>query len=201
MRIFTVSRQRSWFLYLLVAISLLLGMVGPAQVMAAPRLAPQDGGVTLDSTVGSTPTVDSTYTTGTANNTNSITFSHTTGSGNNRLLLVGISFYNATTARTVSSVTFGGTALTSVGTSYQGNTRRVAIYRLIAPSASTTANVVVTFRVLCMLLPAPSLLRGSINASRSARSWAPQGPAPPQAYPRSPSPAIWCSRRLSPAAP
>ena len=142
-RVLTVSSS------LVLLVALVLGMVGPAQVLAAPEmpgpaLAPQ-AGVTLDSTVGGTPTVDSTHTTSTANNTSSISFSHTTGSGNNRLLLVGISFYNATTARTVSSVTFGGTALTSVGTIYNGNTRRVAIYRLTAPAASTTANVVVTF--------------------------------------------------------
>ena len=55
MRILTVSRQHSRFLYLLVAASLLLGMVGPALVLAAPQaltpdLAPLVNGVTLDGT-------------------------------------------------------------------------------------------------------------------------------------------------------
>ena len=143
---------RRRFFYLSVTVCMLLGLAGPAQVLAAqpvqaPDLAPQAiDSVTLEGTVGSTPTQDSTPTTGTANNASSITFSHTTGSGNNRLLLVGVSFYNASSSRTISSVTFGGTALTSVAAATtNGNTRRVQIWRLIAPAASTTANIVVTF--------------------------------------------------------
>ena len=120
-----------------VILSMLLSALSiPIQVAQAATTVTVDGGFT--------PTLDSAPITGTANNTNIITLSYTTGSGNNRLLLVGVSF-SATTAMTVSSVTFGGTALTSVGTSNNGTTRRVAIYRLTAPAASTTADVVVNF--------------------------------------------------------
>ena len=42
MRILTVSGQHSRFLYLLVAVSLLLGLVGPTQVLPA-HVLPQDG--------------------------------------------------------------------------------------------------------------------------------------------------------------
>jgi hypothetical protein len=148
MRSYTVSRRHSRFLYLLVAVSLLLGLAGPVQVLAAPApgpdLAPQAGSVTLDSTVGSTPTVDSTPTTGTANNTNSITFSHTTGSGDNRLLMVGVSW--SSTSVTVTGIKFNSVALTLKGTQYYtSQARRVAIYYLVAPTASTTADVVVSF--------------------------------------------------------
>ena len=59
-------------------------------------------------------------------------------------LLVGVSWSGAGTAQTISSATFGGTTLTSVGNE-SGNDPRVAIYYLLAPAASTTANVVVTF--------------------------------------------------------
>ena len=101
--------------------------------------------VTLDPPlVNTTPTLDGTPTTGTANNTSGITFSYTTGSGSNRLLMVGVSW--SSTSVTVSTVTFNSVALSSVGTSYySGQARRVQIWRLLAPAASTTANVVVTF--------------------------------------------------------
>jgi uncharacterized repeat protein (TIGR01451 family) len=72
----------------------------------------------------------------------SLTFSHTTGSGANRLLLLGIS-WRQTANITVSTVTWGGTALSPVGTIYNGNTRRVAIYQLLNPSASTPADLVI----------------------------------------------------------
>ena len=142
-RILTVSSS------LVLLVALVLGMVGPGQVLAAPEmpgpdLAPQVAGVTLDSTVGGTPTVDSTYTTGTANNTNSITFSHTTGSGDNRLLMVGVSW--SSTSVTVTGIKFNSVALTLKGTQYYtSQARRVAIYYLVAPTASTTADVVVSF--------------------------------------------------------
>lgn len=135
MNMYFKARVFSIFLVL----TLLLGALGlPTHVVQAA--------VALDSSVGPTPVVESVSATpGTVSNGNSITFSHTTGSGNNRLLLVGISFYHASSARTVSSVTFGGTSMNSVGTIYNGNGRRVAIYSLVGPAASTTANVVVTF--------------------------------------------------------
>lgn len=81
-----VSKQRSRFLCLLVAVSLLLGLMGPAQVVAAremqaPDASPQATTVTLDGTPDS-----DTFTSQT------VSLSHTTGAGSNRLLLVGISF-------------------------------------------------------------------------------------------------------------
>ena len=58
MRFFTVSRHPGGLLYLLVAVSLLLGLVGPAQVLASPAVrvqnAPQATTITLDGAVSST---------------------------------------------------------------------------------------------------------------------------------------------------
>ena len=74
---------------------------------------------------GPTPAADSTYTTGTAASASSITFSHTPGPNANRLLMVGVSWSGAGTAQTISSVTFGGTALTSAGTTSTAATGRL----------------------------------------------------------------------------
>jgi hypothetical protein len=145
MRLFTVSRQHSRFLYLLVAVSLLLGMAGPAQVLAAPQgltpdLVPQATTVTVDGT----PTVQ-TSTTGTT-----VSWSHTTGTGTNRLMLVGVSWNSATTATTISSVTFtpsGGsaTALSPVITRQNSWAYRyTAIYSLVNPPSGTSGTVAVT---------------------------------------------------------
>ncbi len=84
-------------------------------------------------------TVDATST-GYSNNPgiNTFTVSHTTGIGNNRLMLVGISDKN----KLVSSVTYGGIALTLVGESVSNGNAHMHIYSLINP-ASGTANVVV----------------------------------------------------------
>ncbi len=73
-------------------------------------------------------------------NTMPITVAHTTGTGANRLMLVGISQKN----RTVTSVTYGATALTLVGENNLNSNARIALYRLINPP-SGTANVVVNF--------------------------------------------------------
>jgi len=73
----------------------------------------------------------------------SLIISHTTGSGADRLMLVGISFVNDE-LETVSSVTYNGAALTSVGTVDNSDDARVEIWRLIAPP-SGTYDVVITF--------------------------------------------------------
>src|SRR5437763_725822 len=73
----------------------------------------------------------------------SLTWSHTVGPSLNRILMVGVSSNNTT--RTVSSVTYGGTALTRVGfQNAPGTQNRIELWSLIAPSPGT-ANVVVTF--------------------------------------------------------
>src|SRR5690242_11384212 len=69
----------------------------------------------------------------------SATWSHTVGTGANRLLIVGIAIKNS---QTVTSVTYGGVALTQA--TALANTGRLEVWRLVAP-ASGTANIVVTF--------------------------------------------------------
>jgi hypothetical protein len=72
---------------------------------------------------------------------NTLTFSHTVGSGSNTILIVEIADRNASA---VSSVTYGGVALTQLA-SEQGvaSTTQVDIWYLKSPTAGT-ANVVVT---------------------------------------------------------
>jgi len=73
----------------------------------------------------------------------SLTWSHTVGPSLNRILMVGVS--NNNTTRPVSTVTYGGTALTRVGfQNAPGTQNRIELWSLIAPSPGT-ANVVVTF--------------------------------------------------------
>ena len=67
------------------------------------------------------------------------TVTHATGTGSNRLMLVGISQKN----KTVSSVTYGGTALTLVGEILTNGNARMHLYSLLNPT-SGTANVVIT---------------------------------------------------------
>jgi hypothetical protein len=80
-------------------------------------------------------------TTGVSTTTAAITIAHTTSAASNRLMLVGIS--HTKDDPTINSVTYGGVALTALGTA-QASDFRTRIYSLIAP-ASGTANVVVTF--------------------------------------------------------
>ncbi len=68
----------------------------------------------------------------------SFTVSHTTGSGSNRLMLVGVSQKN----KNITSLTYGGIALTLVGENVSSTNARMHIYKLINPP-SGTANVVV----------------------------------------------------------
>ena len=67
------------------------------------------------------------------------TVAHTTPAGNNRLMLVGISQKN----RTITSVTYGGTAMTLVGENISSTNGRMHLYSLLNPTVGT-ANVVVT---------------------------------------------------------
>ena len=144
-----VSKQRSRFLCLLVAVSLLLGLMGPAQVVAAremqaPDASPQATTVTLDGTPDS-----DTFTSQT------VSLSHTTGAGSNRLLLVGISFNCSLSSPlvTINKVTFtpsGESALEMTQAAWKdaGSSRVAAIYYLPPannPPASTSGTVAVTF--------------------------------------------------------
>src|SRR5688572_24220878 len=73
------------------------------------------------------------------------TLSHTIGVGMDRVLIVGVSVYNAN--KMVTSLTYGGTALTRIGFLDGGtgsNDRRMEMWRMIDPPIGT-ANVVVTF--------------------------------------------------------
>ena len=73
----------------------------------------------------------------TANGVSTKTWSHTVPSGNNRILIVGLSLRDK--SRTVTSITYGGTALTKIGSS---NVRMgVELWRLVAPTVGT-ANIV-----------------------------------------------------------
>lgn len=74
---------------------------------------------------------------GNSNSATSITFSHTC-SGLNRILFVGVS---TVSARTISSVTYNGIAMTNINRS--GGSQVVALYYLIGPATGTN-NIVVT---------------------------------------------------------
>ena len=78
-----------------------------------------------------------------------LSFSHTPGTGSNRLLLVAIAVGNTGVSDeaapgTVTGVTFGGTPMTLVKTVYSGSAVRSYIYRLLNPTASPSANVVIS---------------------------------------------------------
>ncbi len=83
-----------------------------------------------------------TVTSGTGTGT-PVTVSHTT-SGTGRLMLVGISGAVSSGTVAVSGVTYGGVALSLVGTATAAAYQKTWIYQLVAP-ATGTANVVVTF--------------------------------------------------------
>ncbi len=86
-------------------------------------------------------------TTGQSNNASSLTFSHTVSTGFNRLLMVGISTgntnNNGTSASIVSTVTYGGTPMTLVGSVNAGGHVRTFMYALVNPAVGT-ANIVIT---------------------------------------------------------
>lgn len=83
------------------------------------------------------------------------TWSHTVGSGSNRILIVGVSIKDG--AANVNSVTYGGTALVSIGSRTDGGLNtKIAIWKLVAP-ASGLANIVVT------LSAAKRIVAGSVS--------------------------------------
>jgi len=89
-------------------------------------------------------------------NTNNLTWSHTIGSGSNRILIISVS--NRDGNKTVTSVTYGGTALTQIGfQNGPGNQNRTSLWKLLAPPTGT-ASIVVT-------------LSGSVNVVGGAVSF------------------------------
>jgi uncharacterized repeat protein (TIGR01451 family) len=82
-------------------------------------------------------------TSGATSSASSLSFSHSSGSGDDRLLLVAVEVgddsYNGSSPGTVTSVKYGGTSLTQVGSVSQGAVRSY-IYRLVDP-APGPANV------------------------------------------------------------
>ena len=100
------------------------------------------GGETATVTAASTSSAASTSTSGAS----SLTFSHTPGTGANRLLLVSVStsryIGNSEVVPSVTSVTFGGTAMTLVGSRVSSYATSY-IYRLLNP-ASGAASVVIS---------------------------------------------------------
>jgi hypothetical protein len=152
MGIFTVSRQNGRLLYLLVAASLLLGMVGPAQVLAAPvpllpDASPQATTVTLDGT----PTVYKVTSTSGSGSSSTISFSHTTGTGSNRLLVVGVGYNPGTNVAPVTSVTF--TYATTTLTLSQAIGKKLSwlqrfgyiYYSPTEPPSGTSGTITITF--------------------------------------------------------
>jgi hypothetical protein len=138
-RIRTSTRRHTRFLGLLVAVSLLVGMLGPAPVAHAdPGATVDDGPVSVVSSSASVSTIN---------------VSHTTGTGENRLMLVGVSWNSGTSARTISTVTFtpdGGeaVALAVVISQKHGvaaNYRYAAIYSLLDPPSGQAGTVAVNF--------------------------------------------------------
>jgi uncharacterized repeat protein (TIGR01451 family) len=101
--------------------------------------APVRAQVVLDATSSSTAMM-----TGAGNHT--LTFNHATSATANRLLLVGISMnISGVTGATVTGVTYGGTALTSVGSQNDAApSRRVEIWSLPAPASGATNSIVIT---------------------------------------------------------
>lgn len=73
-----------------------------------------------------------------------LTFAHTVGAGSNKILIVGISIDQTSTVTVISTVTYGGVAMTNVGnTTSTADVMRISGWVLVNPP-SGTANVVVT---------------------------------------------------------
>src|SRR3989338_1818510 len=95
----------------------------------------------------------------TGNQVSSLTWSHTVGLGTNRLLLVGISFFNGS-IRSVDSVTYDGIHyLSRSGTVIGEANDRSEIWYLIAPDTGSK-DIKITF------------LGGNVNVVAGATSWA-----------------------------
>jgi len=71
-----------------------------------------------------------------SSSTSSLSWSHTIGSGPNRILIVGVSTYS----QTVSSVTYDGTGLTSIGSIANGSGGRAEIFKLLEASLPSTGS-------------------------------------------------------------
>ena len=71
---------------------------------------------------------------GPASKVSSLSWPHTVGAGANRILVVGVSLRDGSTAVTV---TYGGTPLTLLGFQVNGNQARTEMWRLLAPPTGT----------------------------------------------------------------
>jgi len=106
-----------------------------------PSASPVDNSTSLTATLSNAAVgvvVQNVTSTSTTSST-TINLSHTINVSDNRLLLVGISLRD----RTVNSITYGGVAMTLVGTANRSSDSRVYIYRIVNPPIGT-ANVTVT---------------------------------------------------------
>lgn len=90
----------------------------------------------------------------------SLTITNFTVSGSNRLLLVGVSIAK-TTGQYVTSVTYGGTALSVIGTAEYGTTTgvRAELWQLLAPTTGT-GNVVINLNAAALFVAGAELLTG-----------------------------------------
>ena len=71
-----------------------------------------------------------------------LSWPHTVGNGTNRILMVGVAIHNS--VRTVTSATYGGQNLTSIGQSADGAGKvQVVLYQLCAPPIGTNSVIVV----------------------------------------------------------
>jgi len=140
---------RRKFFYLLVAICLLLGMMGPAQVLAAqPVHAPAAPLATTVTVVGTPKTAVTTASASTISITG-----FTTGTGTNLLMLVGVSWNCGGTGRTIQSVVFtpdaGGSVVNLnervVQQTISTTQRYAAIWYAVNPPSGTTGTIAVTF--------------------------------------------------------
>jgi hypothetical protein len=126
------------FLTLFLVVIFLAAMIPMGGIVFA------NGSVTLDGTVSSD----------TDDDTSTFSMSHTTGTGANRLMLVGVSWNSANSARNITSVTFtygSGTPtvlpLSEVITQQPSESvyRYAAIYSLVAPPTGETGTVTINF--------------------------------------------------------
>lgn len=88
------------------------------------------------------------------------TWSHTTGAGSNRILIVAVD-----TGLTITSVTYGGVALTQLGIEdYNGNTEHLSLWYLLAP-VSGAASVVATASGTTFIIAASASYAGVAQSS------------------------------------
>ena len=88
-------------------------------------------------------TIDNTTSNATAGaGASSLTWSHTVNSGSNGILVVQVAVHQSGANETVSSVAYGGQALTLIGTVQDAKNEEVELWSLVAPNVGT-ANIVV----------------------------------------------------------